>query len=61
MLVDGSTPERFLKRHSPDDFVVVVVTTIHLLRVGSQMRIDEAQQGFVQLEAHSDSSFVTLE
>lgn len=61
MFVDRATPECFLEGHSPDDLVVVLISSYHFLGVCRQVSIDEAKQSLIQLEAHSDTTFVSLQ
>lgn len=61
MLINRTSTERLLERHPSDDFVMVLIASIYFLSMGSQVGIDEAQQGLIHLEAYTHSSFVALQ
>lgn len=61
MFVDRTTSECLLEGHPPDNFIMVLIPSLHFLCVCCQVSIDKAKKSLIHLEAHSDTTLVSLQ
>lgn len=48
------------KTHSCTNVLIILIPSLKVLHVGSQMGIDNAKGGVVKYKSHSDPTFVSL-